>query len=78
MTGRLFGVVSVYGLLIACGILLAVLWCTREAKRLDLPPDTGVDMALWAVPPAVICARLYYVAFRWDLYALQPLHVLNI
>lgn len=76
MHSKLFGFISIYGLLIACAILLAVLLCQREARRRALPPDTGIDMALWAVPPAVLCARLYYVAFRWDLYAREPLSIL--
>lgn len=76
MNNRLFGVVSVYGLLIACAILLAVILCQREARRKRLPKDTGLDMALWAVPPAVVCARIYYVIFRWDIYAEEPLRAL--
>ena len=78
MTGKLFGAVSVYGLLIACGIMLAVLLCGREAKRLCLPPDTGIDMVLWAIPAAVIGARIYYVIFRWDVYSLSPVRILYI
>ena len=76
MSNKLFGVVSIYGLLIAWAILLAVFLCQREAQRKGLPEDTGLDMALWAVPPAVLCARLYYVIFRWDIYAKNPVTAL--
>ena len=76
MSNKLFGVVSIYGLLIACAILLGAILCQREARRRLLPPDTGLDMILWAVPPAVICARVYYVIFRWDYYAADPLSAL--
>lgn len=76
MSNKLFGVLSIYGLLIACAILLGAILCQREARRLRLPPDTGIDMILWAVPPAVICARAYYVIFRWDWYARDPLSAL--
>lgn len=76
MSNKLFGVISIYGLLIACAILLAVFLCQREARRRGLPPDTGLDMALWAVPLAVIGARIYYVIFRWDLYAVEPVRSL--
>ena len=76
MSNKLFGVVSMYGLLIALAILLGAVLCQREARRRGLPPDTGIDMILWAVPPAVIGARLYYVAFRWPYYAANPLSAL--
>lgn len=76
MHNKLFGVISVYGLLIAMAMLLAAVLCERETRRRGLPRDTGVDMLLWAVPPAVVCARLYYVIFRWELYAKNPLSAL--
>lgn len=76
MSNKLFGVISIYGLLIACAILLAVFLCQREARRRGLPEDTGLDMALWAVPLAVLGARIYYVIFRWELYASEPVKAL--
>ncbi|MCQ2454450.1 MAG: prolipoprotein diacylglyceryl transferase [Clostridia bacterium] len=78
MRTRLFGFVSIYGLLIACAIALAVVLCQRECRRRGLPQDTGIDLALWAVPFGVIGARIYYVLFRWDVYALNPISVLYI
>lgn len=62
----LFGVLPYYSVLIVCGICVALLWCTHEEKRLSLPKDTTVDMALWVIPFGVVGARLYYVAFAWD------------
>ena len=76
MTNKLFGFLSIYGLLIATAILLAVLVCEREARRRGLPRDAAIDMALWCVPCGVVGARLYYVAFRWDIYAANPVTAL--
>lgn len=59
---------NLYGLLIALGVLAAVIYMGREAKRLSLPDDLAVDLALWSVPIAVVFARLYYVAFALDTY----------
>ncbi len=78
MRTRLFGFVSIYGLLIACAIALAVVLCQRECRRRGLPQDTGIDLALWAVPFGVVGARIYYVLFRWDVYALNPISALYI
>ena len=60
--------VNLYGILIALGVLAAVLYMSREAKALALPSELAVDMALWSVPIAVLCSRLYYVAFTWERY----------
>ena len=76
MRARLFGVLPVYGLLIAFAILLATLLCQRESRRRGLSQDTGLDMILIAIPLAVIGARIYYVLFRWDHYAADPLSAL--
>lgn len=67
---------NLYGLLIALAIAVAAWLLTREEKRLDLPKDTGLDILLYAVPPAVVMARLYYVAFTWDVFRDDPLSIL--
>ena len=69
MERTLFGVIPIYGLLIATGIVLGMGYCMLQEKRLQLAKDTTVDFALWAVPCAIIGARLYYVIFNWDYYA---------
>lgn len=67
-----------YGVIIAGGIALAVLLgCLRE-RRLGLPKDTSVDLALLGVPCAIVGARVYYVLFAWNRYATRPLHALFI
>ncbi len=70
--------IPVYGLLIALGILTVVLLARRDEERLGLPKDTSIDMALCTVPLGVLGARIYYVLFRWDLYAANPVSALYI
>jgi len=57
-----------YGVLIALGVLLGVLLAVRREEKLGLKKDTVLDLALVCVPGAVICARIYYVVFSWDVY----------
>ena len=78
MDGKLFGVISVYGVLIALAVLIAALLCQREGRRRNLPEDIGLDIVLWAVPLGIVCARLYYVAFNWDYYMQDPISILYI
>lgn len=72
------GPISVYGLLIACAAALGVFLCSKQEKRLGFPKDTGVDLALFALPGAVIGARAYYVLFSLDLFREDPWSVLYI
>ena len=76
MQRLLFGVIPVYGLLIAGAMALGVFLCSRQEERLNLPKDTAVDFALWVLPAAIVGARLYYVAFQWPIYASAPLRML--
>jgi phosphatidylglycerol:prolipoprotein diacylglycerol transferase len=70
--------VNLYGIFIALGIAAGLVYMNREARRLPLPEDVGLDIALWAVPPAVVFARLYYVVFTWERYRANPLNALYI
>ncbi len=67
-----------YGFLIALAILTAVVLARRDERRLGLPEDTSIDMALCVVPLGVLGARLYYVLFRWEIYAPNPVSALYI
>lgn len=76
---RLFlGLVPWYSVLIVTGICLALFIASREEKRLALPRDTVVDLALWVVPFGIIGARLYYVLFAWETFAPNPISVLYV
>ena len=67
-----------YGLIIALGLLLAVVYACRRSKDFGLEEDNIMDGVLWVTPFAIICARLYYCIFSWDQYAADPLSVLYI
>lgn len=67
-----------YSILIVSALMIGVWLASREEARLRLPRDTVIDFLLLAVPVAIIGARLYYVAFQWELYRDNPLRILNI
>ena len=67
-----------YGILIAIGFALAVLYGCRCAKQFGLTEDNILDMLLLAAPLGIIGARLYYCIFYWELYADNPISVLYI
>ena len=52
-----------YGICIATGFLLAIIYCFNRAKRFGVNVDALTDVALVTTPLAILCARLYYVIF---------------
>ena len=74
----IFGIIPWYGALIALGVLIAVLLCIHEEKRLHLKQDTIIDLAFWAIPLGIIGARVYYALFNWQVFADDPVSVLRI
>lgn len=76
---NLFGLtIHFYGLIIAVGILLAFLFCSRLMKKEGLSQDVPLDLILYGLPSAIVCARLYYVIFEWASYKDTPLDVFKI
>jgi phosphatidylglycerol:prolipoprotein diacylglycerol transferase len=57
-----------YGLIIAVGFLLAVMYGLKRAKDFGLTQDDIINMLICAVPTAVVCARAYYVIFNFSQY----------
>ena len=67
-----------YGIIIAAGFLLAVIYAMRRAPSFGLNEDNILDMLFVAVPLAIVCARLYYCIFYWDLYRDNPIAILYV
>ena len=61
-----------YGIIISLGMALGIYLAYREVKREHQDPDHLLNMLLILIPAAIIGARIYYVIFRWDFYALNP------
>lgn len=52
-----------YGIIIATGFLLALLYALKNAKRYEINTDRMLDVILVTTPVAILCARTYYVIF---------------
>nr|WP_237691060.1 prolipoprotein diacylglyceryl transferase [Paenibacillus caui] len=57
-----------YGLILGAGALVGLLLAIREGKRFGISQDFFMDLLLLGVPSAIIGARIYFVAFKWDEY----------
>lgn len=67
-----------YGLIIGFGVLLGLIIALRESERRGLDKEIFTDMILFAVPIAIISARIYYVIFQWEYYSQNPGDIIKI
>ena len=67
-----------YGLIIATGLMLAAMYGMRRAKEFGATEDHVMDGVLWITPFAIVCARIYYCLFSWEMYADNPIEVFYI
>ena len=70
--------IHLYGLIIAIGLSLAVVYGCKRCKEFGLKEDDLMDGVLGVVPFAILCARAYYCIFSWESYADNPISVFYI
>lgn len=70
--------IAFYGMIIGLGILAGIFIAAFEAKRTGQNPEDYFDLAIYAVIFSIIGARIYYVAFSWDMYKDDLKSILNI
>ena len=80
--GRSFSIgpltIHLYGIIIAAGLLLAVVYACKRSKEFGLKEDDLIDGVLWVTPFAILCARAYYCIFSWHEFRDDPISVLYI
>lgn len=67
-----------YGLILGLAALAGLLLAVQEGKRFGIKPDFFMDLLLFGAPSAIIAARIYYVAFKWEDYKDNPMDIFKI
>lgn len=67
-----------YGIIIAFGFALAVLYGGRTAYKWKMSLDGMTDVLIWGTLFGIVCARLYYVVFEWDYFSQNPGEIIAI
>lgn len=67
-----------YGVIIAFGFLLAVLFGGRTAYKWKVDLNKMLDVLIYGTFAAIIGARLYYCIFNWEQYSNDPIRILYI
>lgn len=61
-----------YGVIIALGMIIALIYAMKRSKQFGLKSDTLLDIFIWGIPSAIVFARLYYVLFYQDASGVNP------
>ncbi|MEE1319221.1 MAG: prolipoprotein diacylglyceryl transferase [Ruminococcus sp.] len=67
-----------YGLIIASGLLLAVLYAWLSSPRFNVDFNKLVNCILVGIVTGIVGARLYFCFFEWDYYGKNPIEILYI
>lgn len=70
--------ITIYGILIAVGMILGISFVVLEAKRSNQNQDKYLDMIILSLAAAVVGARLSYVGLNWTLYRGNPMEIFNL
>lgn len=61
-----------YGIIITTAMLIGLIVGTKRLKKINVTSDDTLSLFLWAIPLAVIMARLGYVISRYEWYFTSP------
>lgn len=67
-----------YGIIIAFGFFLAIVYCAKHSGRFGIREDDFYDTVLFLIPFSILGARLYFVLFRLEDYLADPLGIFAI
>lgn len=67
-----------YSLFIFLGILIGGGLIVREGKKFKIDSEIISNLIFWAMIFGLIGARLYYVAFNWDMYSSDLLSIIKV
>lgn len=70
--------ISLYGVIIAIGVMAGISIAAHLAKKTGQDPDDYWDFAIYGVIFGLIGARIYYVVFEWNSYKDNLLQIFNV
>lgn len=60
--------ISIYGIIIAVGLLIAMFYAFKRFKSFGVNSDKAIDVIIGGILGGIVGARLYYVLFTWSEY----------
>ncbi len=75
-----FGGITVYtyGVLVASGVLIGMLYARRVAPRSGVDPDKIWNMGIYTILIALVLAKIWLVVSEWDYYSVHTRDIFSI
>ena len=75
-----FGPIEIrwYSFLICIAVIVGMWMLMREGKRFGISGEFLFNLCFWTIIVAFIGARVYYVVFNWEEFALNPMEMFKI
>ena len=67
-----------YGVLVATGVILAIWYASRHARRAGLRPENVWNLGIYGVFSAMIVAKIWLILSAWGYYAANPGEIFSI
>ena len=67
-----------YAIFIVLAIAISILFCKKDNNKYGIQFEYILELFIIVIPISIICARLYYVLFKFEYYINNPIQILNI
>lgn len=67
-----------YAFFIVSSMVIGIILCKKNNGKFNIKFDDIFELLIYVIPISIICARLYFVIFKLDMYLEHPLNILNI
>jgi phosphatidylglycerol:prolipoprotein diacylglycerol transferase len=76
---NLFGIdIYWYAIFIVLAFAIGIAFCKKDDGKYNIKFEDILNILIFLIPISIICARLYFVLFKLDYYAKNPLEIFNI
>jgi phosphatidylglycerol---prolipoprotein diacylglyceryl transferase len=72
----LFGPIRWYGVMLATGFVVGILYAMHRAKKEGVDPEKILDLSIWLIASAIIGSRLLFVVSYSGYFIYHPLEII--
>lgn len=67
-----------YAIFIVSAIIITLLFCKRDDGKYNIKFQTIINISIIVIPISIVCARFYYVIFKFEYYQKNLLQIFNV